>query len=157
MFPGTKEGGILVTNEAVHVYGDGLYATMRTLGCDFPNYQAIIPTGKCVSYEFVKKDLVVPLERLGLLSGIAPFVKFTFSSQAKMLYLTAKSETGEGYEAMQCDPVVDQELTLNLKQLLDAVEHIDEDKVTMEFHASPNDGMVVVRSGDYVHVLSTIN
>lgn len=159
MFASTKYGGIVICDNVVHVYGDGLYASMRTLVEEFPNYKAVLPVAKGMEFEFNRKQFLAPLERLSFLMkgsrGLSP-LKMAFDSKAGALYLMAETDMGKGYEVLPCRPNVDCETKLSLTQVMTSIEHFEEDTFVLELFAPPNEGLVLFKSGGALHALSTI-
>ena len=136
LFEDNKEDITIVfeKNQAAFISKD-LYLVSRLIDGSFPDYKQIIPKFYSTTSTILKNDLINSIKTSNIFSDSLNQVKLKVDIEAKSLNIESKNnEVGEYKEAIKSSVVGDQiELNFNSKYLVDCMQSIPSDSLTLSF------------------------
>lgn len=121
----------------------------------FPRYSDVIPAKSDNSLTANRDELQRALQSIGLMTSDET-KSILMTCAANVLSLSAQSENGEGNINLDAELVGDNmDIKFNYVFLLDALKHIDDEKVTIQFKDKENPARI--DSGDFMYVIMPIN
>ncbi len=142
--------GVIINDARVQFMTSQATVIFRTLQDKYPDYESILASTGDYNIAFVKRvPFLECLCRMAVLATKNDPVKVTRAS-AGVLTVRMDSEKGYAQETVDCDfkNKTTFNFNFNLKQLLDAIEHIDSDQLVIRYPGKY--GMVVLDSTDYI-------
>lgn len=142
--------GVIINEARVQFMSTQATVVFRTLQAAYPNYESILASTGTYNIAFAKRiPFLECLSRMAALAAKNDPVKLMRTSPGG---LTVRMESEKGYaqETIDCEfkSSAEFDFAFNLKQLLDAVEHIDSDQLVIRYPGAY--GVVVLDSVDYV-------
>ncbi len=115
---------------------EGIYITSRLIDGVFPDYKQIIPKGRSTMAVVLKQDLVNSLKISNIFSDKFNQISLSLSPTKKLLAFSGKNnDVGENTTtidaALEGEEV---EVNINYKYLLDCMQSIPEDSISLEFN-----------------------
>lgn len=149
---------IIGTKNQLAIIGDGVYITTRIIDGVFPDYQQIVPQNPTTEIVVLRQELIDTLKQIHIFSD--SFNKTVLSVEEGRLSLSAQaSERGETSRilsgAMSGEPIT---ISLNERYLLDGIQEISEDSVTLSFFG-PGKPVIIRGVGDhsFMYLVSPMN
>jgi len=126
----------------------------RLIGGTFPNYEQVIPKKKDITILLDTKDLLAVTKRAAL-CALDRGGSVKFSLQNKSLHISASSQNLEFNDELGTDySGADFQVAFNPHFFVDALKHIDTEKVSLGFTTPVNPALIEpVNGGDYRFVI----
>ncbi len=121
----------------------------------FPRYRDVIPPKSEMHFTVAREELLRSLHTIGLMSSDES-KSVLFSVSQGTIGLSSSSENGEGNLRLDAEVVGEElEVKFNYVFLVDALKHLSDEKVTVQYKDADNPARI--DAGDFMYVLMPIN
>lgn len=130
----TARVGVVIEKNKVQFMTEAVTAIMRTLEGSFPDYTGIIDSSNQNVAVMNHADMLSSVKRIEAIAKKESVV--TLQRGGGGITISVESDIGYARERIECEysSEVPLNLAVNGKFLLDALEHLDSDKVIMRYH-----------------------
>ncbi len=156
---GEKEFSMGVSGKSLLIRKDDVSMNVRLLEGEFPDYKRVIPEGNDRIAKAGKTELAGSLKRVSILSeDRIKGVRFNFADSKRLVLSASSKEIGDATVEMDVDYSSSgdegMEIAFNAVYILDLLEAIDEDKVTICLKDQLSPGIMRPEgSDDYTYVI----
>jgi DNA polymerase III subunit beta len=138
---------VSVTENQITFQLKGTTILSRLVGGSFPNYEQVIPSKREVIFTAATKDLLAVTKRASL-CAVDRGGSVKYALKKNLLHVTASSQNNEFNEDLGVEyPGADFAVAFNPQFVVDALKHVDTDKVTVAM-TSPVNPALFEPSGD---------
>ena len=134
----TDDVRVCFSENQISLSYDGVYITSRLVNGNFPDYKQIIPKGHTTMAVVLKQDLVNALKLSNIFSDKFNQISLSLTPKKKLFSFSGRNnDVGENTTtidaALEGDEV---EVNINHKYLLDCLQSIPEDSISLEFNGT---------------------
>ncbi len=145
---------VLTANEMLARTPNATLVIRRVEGM-FPRYRDVIPPKSDMHFTVAKEELLRSLHSTGLMSSDES-KSVLFSVSPGCVALSSSSENGEGNLRLDAETEgAELEVKFNYVFLVDALKHLSDEKVTIQYKDADNPARI--DAGDFMYVLMPIN
>lgn len=152
-----KEGAFMlgITSKSATMKKDNTVINIRLIEGEFPDYKQVIPKGNNKDLIAERLQLLESLKRVSILSSDkVKGVKFTISNN-KLILSTSSPELGDATEEIEVEYQDEElEIAFNAKYFIEALDVMEEDKVTLKLKDQLSPGIVTpTGTAGYTYVI----